>query len=44
MDKKLLKIIACPECKNSLELIGNILYCKKCDKKYEIKEDIPILL
>lgn len=48
LDKKLLKILACPDCK------GDILYqkkgkkeslkCKKCKRVFEVKSGIPIML
>ena len=45
-DKELLKILACPKCKGDLEYIEEpeSLVCKKCDKVYEIKDGIPILI
>ena len=43
-NKELLKYLACPKCKNDLELKNNKLICKKCKKSYEIKQGIPILL
>lgn len=44
MDKELLEILACPKCKGDLRLGKNKLICIKCKKKYQIKDDIPILL
>lgn len=45
-DKELLKILACPKCKGDLEYIEEpeSLVCKKCNKVYEIKDGIPILI
>ena len=40
-----LKFLVCPECKSQLRKSTNLeLQCSKCDNKYEIKDEIPILL
>jgi len=44
IDKELLDILACPACKADVELKDNKIVCKKCGKKYPIKDDIPIML
>ncbi len=46
MDSKLLDILACPLCKNSLEHAKSAceLICKPCRLAYPIREDIPIML
>ncbi len=46
IDKQLLDILACPKCKGDLELTesGDGLICRACRLKYEIKDDIPIML
>jgi hypothetical protein len=44
LDKELLAILACPACKGDVELKDNKIVCKKCGKKYPIKDDIPIML
>jgi uncharacterized protein YbaR (Trm112 family) len=46
IDKDLLEILACPQCKGDLELTqkGDGLICKSCKLLYEIKDDIPIML
>lgn len=47
LDRSLLKILACPKCKGSLEYNEkeNVLICKKCRLKYKILDgDIPDLL
>ncbi len=45
-DKELLKILACPKCKGDLKYVEEpeSLVCESCDKVYEIKDGIPILL
>jgi len=43
MNKKIKKILACPECKADLYKQGKLI-CKKCKKTYLIKEGIPIFL
>ena len=44
IDKELLDILACPACKGDVELKENKIVCKKCRKKYPIRNDIPIML
>jgi uncharacterized protein len=44
MNKKLLEVVACPKCKTSLQKGENLLLCDKCKVKYQVKEEIPILL
>ncbi len=44
IDKELLEILACPACKGDVELKDNKIACKKCSKKYPIKDGIPIML
>lgn len=46
LKKELLEILACPKCKGDLEYQkdNNILICNKCRLKYQIKDDIPIML
>ena len=45
-DKELLDILACPKCKGDLLLTPQEdgLICEACRLKFEIKDDIPILL
>jgi uncharacterized protein len=44
--EKLLEILVCPKCKGDLTLTeaGDGLICDACRLKYEIKDDIPIML
>ncbi len=46
LDKELLDILACPKCKGDLEYDkeNQKLSCQNCRLKYEIKDDIPIML
>lgn len=46
IDKDLLDILACPQCKGDVVLTakGDGLICRKCKLLYEIKDDIPIML
>ena len=44
IDKELLEILACPNCKGDLELKDKRIVCTKCGKKYPIREGIPVLL
>lgn len=42
MDKKLTKIIACPNCKLELAINEKSLVCNKCNEKYKLVNGIPI--
>ncbi|MDY6905642.1 MAG: Trm112 family protein [Thermodesulfobacteriota bacterium] len=44
--KELLDILACPRCKGDIheDDAGDWLICDKCRLKYEIRDDIPIML
>ncbi len=44
IDENLLKILACPACKAEVELKNQKIVCTKCEKKYPIKDGIPIML
>jgi len=44
IDKQLLDILACPACKADLELKENKIVCKKCGKKYPVRDGIPVML
>ncbi len=46
INKELLEILACPQCKGDLKLTDKEdgLICEKCRLLYEIKDDIPIML
>jgi hypothetical protein len=46
LDPDLLKILACPKCKGELEYKEkeNELICHACRLKYEVRDDIPIML
>ncbi len=46
LSKELLEILACPKCKGDLTYKPkeNRLICPACRLKYEIKDDIPIML
>ena len=46
VNPKLLEILVCPKCKGDLILTENSdgLICNACHLKYEIKDDIPIML
>jgi uncharacterized protein YbaR (Trm112 family) len=40
----LMKILCCPNCRSELTEENNFILCSGCKLKYEIKNDIPILL
>ncbi|WP_446010874.1 Trm112 family protein [Candidatus Electrothrix sp.] len=46
MKKELLDIIACPQCKGSVELRNdkNVLLCHTCQLAYAIRDGIPIMI
>ncbi len=46
LSKELLDILACPKCKGDLEYDeeNEKLICQSCRLKYDIKDDIPIML
>ena len=44
IDKELLSILACPACKADVELKDNKIICKKCGRKYPIKDGIPVMM
>ncbi len=45
INKELLEILACPQCKGPVKLKNQEgLICEKCMLFYEIKDDIPIML
>ena len=44
IDKELLEILACPACKGDVQLKDEKIVCLKCNRKYPIKDGIPIML
>jgi len=46
MDEDLLKILACPICKDSVEhdKDSNAIVCPKCGRRYPIVDEIPVML
>lgn len=44
IDKELLDILACPACKSDVELKDKKIVCKKCGKRYPVREGIPVML
>lgn len=46
LDQELLNILACPKCKGDLEYDrkDNKLICHNCRLRYNVKDDIPIML
>jgi uncharacterized protein YbaR (Trm112 family) len=46
ISQELLEILACPKCKGNIHLndTQDGLICDHCKLRYEIKDDIPIML
>ncbi|KPJ60808.1 MAG: tetraacyldisaccharide 4'-kinase [Latescibacteria bacterium DG_63] len=46
LSDELLKVLACPKCKGELEYDrdNEKLICHACKLRYDIKDDIPIML
>ncbi len=44
LDEKLLEILACPVCKGSVQEEDEWILCKACNKRYPIRDNIPIML
>jgi hypothetical protein len=44
IDKELIDILCCPACKGDLTLIDKKIVCKKCKKKYPVKDGLPVIL
>jgi len=46
LNKELLNILVCPECKGDLELTPaeDGLICRACEVVYPIRDEIPIML
>ncbi len=46
MDKKLLEILVCPQCKGSLNVVdgGRGIFCAACQLKYPVRDGVPVML
>ena len=46
INKELLDILVCPQCKKELTLTSdkNWLICDNCQLRYQIRDEIPIML
>lgn len=46
LDKELLDILVCPDCKGELDYreTEERLICKKCGLKYPVRDGIPVML
>jgi len=44
IDKQLLDILACPDCKGSVRLERDWIVCEKCGRKYPIRDGVPVML
>lgn len=44
IDKDLLNILACPQCKADVNLENDEIVCSQCKRRYPIRNGIPIML
>ena len=46
LDQELLGILACPVCRNGLDIMGETegLACSRCAVVYPIRDEIPVML
>ena len=46
IDKELLEILACPQCKSDVKLDGERIVCQnpQCGLRYPIRDGIPVML
>ena len=44
IDRKLIEILACPVCKGPVEEEGDWILCRACNKRYPVRDNIPIML
>ena len=44
IDRELLELLVCPVCKESVVLEQDRLACRKCDRRYPVRDGIPIML
>lgn len=44
IDKELLDILACPDCKGPVEEQADKIICKKCGRRYPVRDGIPVML
>jgi uncharacterized protein YbaR (Trm112 family) len=43
---ELMEILACPKCKQAVELAaeGDYILCNGCQLRYPVRDDIPVML
>lgn len=44
IDKELLSILACPECKAGVKYENEKIVCIKCGLRYPVRDGIPVML
>ena len=44
IDPTLLEVLACPVCKTEVVPTGEALSCRRCGRRYPIRDGIPVML
>ena len=44
MNKELLDVLACPKCKESVEVKNKFILCKKCKLAFPVLDTVPDML
>ncbi len=46
ISEELLKILACPQCKQLVEPSeeGDVIVCRNCRLRFPVRDDIPVML
>jgi len=44
VSRELLEVLACPACKGDVELKGDRIVCKKCGRRYPVRDGIPVMI
>lgn len=44
LNQDLIDVLACPKCKEDVEIVEDRIICENCKKYYPIKDNIPVML